>query len=145
MKTLLLLRFFRPLAPLGWPLLRIAVGALLALQGWQKVSIGPLRVANDLAALGVPVPEIAAWACIAVELGGGALLVLGLFARPAALAVLLMKAASVFYAHHAALDVLGSPAGGVAEYPLLLAVAALAILFRGAGALSLDGTDDGGN
>lgn len=145
MKTLLLLRFFRPLAPLGWPLVRIAVGVLLALQGWQKVSVGPLRVANDLAALGVPVPELAAWACIAAELGGGALLVLGLFTRPAALAVLLTKAASVFYAHHAALEALGSPAGTAAEYPLLLAVAALAILFRGSGALSLDGPNDSGN
>ena len=145
MKTLLLLRFFKPFAALGWPLLRIAVGLLLALQGWHKVSAGTLGLANDLAGMGVPAPEIAAWACVVAELGGGALLVLGLFTRPAALAVLLTKAASLFYAHRAALDTLGSPTGRNAEYPLLLAVAALAILFRGAGALSLDGPDDGGS
>lgn len=144
MKSLLLLRFFRPFAPLAWPVLRITLGALLALQGWSKVSGGAMGVARTYESLGVPVPEIAAWAVIAAELGGGVLLLLGLFTRPAALAVLLTKLAAVFYAHTASLGELGSAQGAAAAFAVLTAVAALGFLLRGAGSLSLDGSDDSG-
>jgi putative oxidoreductase len=144
MKSLLLLRFFRPFAPLAWPVLRIALGTLMALQGWSKVSAGAMSVAKTYEALGVPVPEIAAWAVIVAELGGGALLALGLFTRPAALAVLLTKLAAILYVHTALLGELGSAQGAAAAFAVLTAVAALGFLLRGAGSLSLDGPDDSG-
>lgn len=145
MKSLLLLRFLKPFAPLAWPLLRITVGVLLALHGWHHVSGGSLAFANDLEARGVPFPQGAAWASIVAQLGGGVLLVLGLFTRPAALAGLLTKAGSLWFAHRAALDQIGSSDSGDVELQIALGVACLALLFRGAGTLSLDGPEDSGS
>lgn len=145
MKSLLLLRFLKPFGPLGWPLLRIAVGALLALHGWHHVSTGALDFAKDLEGRGVPMAEGAAWACILAQLGGGCLLMLGLFTRPAALLALLTKVGSFWFAHRGALGRVGGTDSSAVDLTLLVGVACLAILFRGAGSLSLDGPDDSGS
>jgi putative oxidoreductase len=45
--------------------------------GYAKLARGPDAFTHVLQALGVPVPELLAWATIAVELSGGAAVLLG--------------------------------------------------------------------
>jgi putative oxidoreductase len=145
MKSLLLLRFLKPFGSMGWPLVRIAGGAILALHGWSKLSQGVLGFANHLDAMGVPVPELAAWLSVIVELGGGVLLVVGLFTRPAALLLTLNMLCALYFAHSNELPLLTTPDADRIGFPLLLGVISAAALFRGAGPVSLDGPDDSGS
>lgn len=144
MRTLLLLRFLKPLAPLGWPLVRVALGALLVLHGWHRYESGVSSLASDLERMNVPVPQVAAWLSLIAEVLGGVLLVVGLFTRPAALFVAAKTAASLYFAHRSELSSLGKPEGLSAELHALMGVVALGLLVRGAGGLSLDGPDDSG-
>lgn len=145
MRSLILLRFLKPLAPLGWPLVRIAAGALLALHGWSKLSHGMVAFADHLQSMGVPAAGIAAWVSVLVELGGGVLLLVGLFTRPAALLLALNMLCAVYFAHRAELSLLATSDAGDVGFPLLLGVVSICALFRGAGPFSLDGPDDSGS
>src|SRR3954466_402387 len=97
---------------LGLFLLRLLLGGIFVVRGYPKVFGGPGKTApaaarrhlgpgfdqamerggianfsTMLAGMGVPMPESMAWAAALAELVGGALLVLGGFTRPAALAL----------------------------------------------------------
>lgn len=78
--------------PVGWLVFRIMIGGMLMLSGWPKVA-QPLGMAGMVESLGFAPGWFFSPALVAVEFLGGALIVLGLFTRPAALAaafVLLM-------------------------------------------------------
>ena len=123
---------FAPLA------VRAIVGVIMAAHGLQKLLAGPGNFGGVLAQLGVPAPTLTGYVVTLVELGGGILLVVGLFSRLAALlltidlvvAILLVKVGVGFL----------SPEGGGAGAELDLALIAgfLAILFAGPGRISLD-------
>jgi putative oxidoreductase len=76
-------------APLGspgrvsiawWPLvLRAIVGYGFMVHGFAKLTRGPNAFAVTLHALGVPAPDLMAWATILVELFGGIAILLGAF------------------------------------------------------------------
>jgi putative oxidoreductase len=66
----------RPFAAL--PLRAIAGGGMVE-HGWAKMAKGPEAFAVILQALHVPLPHLAAYATIAVEMLGGAALLLGAF------------------------------------------------------------------
>ena len=71
---------------LGLILVRLALGTVFVMHGWQKLSVmGLVGVAGFLTTLGIPVPSVSAALLIAAELGGGLLMLAGLFARPAGL------------------------------------------------------------
>jgi putative oxidoreductase len=145
MRSVILLRFLKPLGPVGWPLVRIVAGALLALHGWSKLNHGMVTFGNHLETMGVPLPQLAAWVSMGVELGGGVLLAVGLLTRPAALFVTLNMLCALYFAHRGDVRLLVTPDADTIGYPLLLGVVSAAALLRGAGPFSLDGPDDSGS
>lgn len=62
-------------------IVRVVFGFMMAAHGWQKLDNGVSGFAGFLDSLGVPAPDVAAWAVTALELGGGILLILGLLSR----------------------------------------------------------------
>ena len=120
---------------------RVIVGVIMAAHGLQKLLAGPGNFGGFLAQLGVPAPTLMGYVVTLVELGGGILLIIGLFSRLAALlltidlvvAILLVKVNVGFL----------SPQGGGgagAELDLALIAGFLVILLAGAGRISLDYT-----
>ncbi|MGH7389705.1 MAG: DoxX family protein [Candidatus Rokuibacteriota bacterium] len=67
----------------GWGItaVRIAMGIIFLVAGWQKVSGGLDGLAAAFAKMGIPVPGLAGPFVAVLELVGGALLILGLGAR----------------------------------------------------------------
>lgn len=126
-----------PAASLGLLLLRIVVGAIFAAHGAQKIFEFTIPgTIGSFADMGVPLPEIAAPAVAFIELGGGILLILGLFTRVAGI----LLAGDMIVA----LVTVHLPAGlwvgeGGYEFVAVLGAAALALALTGAGRISLDG------
>jgi len=132
---------FDRLGELSYPLVRLATGLLLVPHGAQKLFglFGGYGIAATGAYFDTKLglhPGVA-FAALAgfIEFFGGLAIALGLLTRLAALGVVALMAVAVFAVH------LGNgffwTAGGF-EYPLMWALLALAILFRGGGAYSLD-------
>jgi putative oxidoreductase len=63
--------------------LRLAVGSIFAAHGAQKLMKGVAATADGFENLGIPLPMVAAVVVIAVELGGGIALALGVLTRVA--------------------------------------------------------------
>jgi putative oxidoreductase len=118
----------------GLTLLRLVVGVIFVMHGWQKLSWGFDNVANQvLAPAGIPLPKLAAVVLTIVELLGGVALILGLLTRYfAALLAIDMLVALITVHIKGGFFV---PKG--VEFPLLLLVANLNLILAGAGALSL--------
>lgn len=132
-------RLYDGLGDVAWLLLRLVVGFSLVPHGMQKLfgafnGPGMARVAANFAQQGFNPPTLFAWAVALTELVGGTLLAIGLFTRPAALAITIFlgTAVTVHYGRG-----FFWTAGGF-EFPLMWAVAALFFLIRGGGPLSID-------
>jgi putative oxidoreductase len=126
----------------GYLLIRVAAGAILIPHGMQKLfgSFGGPGMANFIGALQkVGYTPAAApflgWLIALVEFGGGILLVLGLFTRPIAFAVLIFMLEAA--RHHLGVGGYFWTRQGN-EYPLFFAAVALYLLIRGGGPYSLD-------
>ncbi len=122
---------YRALGGCGDVLLRVTCGALLLSPGWHKLT-GPLfdRDVQLLHELGLEPAVPLMWFITALELVGGAFLIVGLLTRPVALMVsveMLVIAVAV--------DI---PAGRGYPLTLLWAAVAFAIALRGGGRLSVD-------
>jgi putative oxidoreductase len=116
-------------------LLRVTLGITLVAHGLMKVFIFTLPgTAAFFASQGFP--GWSAYPVVAVEILGGAALVVGWQARLAALTALpvLLGALSV---HAGNGWVFNSPKGGW-EYPAFLVVSAIAVMLQGAGAFALE-------
>ena len=76
---------------LGLIVLRIVVGALYIVHGWQKLIAGGggTAFAGGLAHMGFTPGVVWAWIVTVVEFGGGICLVLGVLVRPAAVLILI--------------------------------------------------------
>jgi putative oxidoreductase len=126
---------------LAWPLIRVVCGLFLMPHGAQKLfgwfgGYGLAATGEFFATkLGLQPGFLVALLSGLVEFGGGALLVLGLLTRPAALGVVILMAVAVF-AVHLPNGYFWNDLGY--EYPLMWGLVALAIFFRGGGKLSLD-------
>jgi len=132
--------------------LRMA-GLLLALgHGWGKIyglTTGAEGFIGGVERLGLPLPQLFAWAAALSEFVGGLLVAAGLLTRAAAFFAACTMATAVF-ARHQALLVFGawigviSPdpealrAAGSPERALLFLVIMLAVMLMGAGSVSLD-------
>lgn len=119
----------------GLLLLRIALGIVFTMHGWQKLTgFGVQGVTGMVGSLGIPLPTINAIALIATELVGGAALLVGAFSRIAGL--------STAFAMLVATSLVHWPNGfflpGGFEFTLTLALASLAVVFAGPGRYSLD-------
>jgi putative oxidoreductase len=125
-------------APLG----RLLLSGLFIWAGYTKLFVfGAAGTAAFFADNGVPVPQLAAWIAIIVELIGGIMILIGLQARWVALALAIWCLVTAFGWH--------LPAGKMHEMTqfyknLSIAGGLLYVFAFGAGALSIDramGTD----
>ena len=129
--------------------LRVVVGYGFIAHGMAKLSRGPHGFAEILQSLGVPAPDVLAWATILVEVVGGVLVVLGAFVRVASLpmAVVLIVAMVTVHLPHGfssiklvAVTDAGAQFGPPGYEVNLLYLACLAALVvGGSGPLSVDG------
>ena len=113
------------LATYGFLVLRVAVGIVFAMHGWQKLTMmGIGGVGGFFSSLGIPAPEVAGLALI---LGIGTRIVGALLAVNMLVALLLVHLPNGFFVD----------AGGF-EFVFTLLAAALFFALAGPGALSLD-------
>ena len=119
-------------------LLRLMLGAILIRAGAFKFfEAGLSKITDNFRGYGIiPLPEVAAPLIAALELGGGVLLVLGLFTRYIGVLYTLefIVAAWVKYA------IIPPPNGGylIARLDMLIIVVAFLLATQGAGKFSLD-------
>lgn len=124
----------------GLFLLRLTLGAVFVVRGVRKLfgvldGVGPAAFASELAELGFRQTKILSLVTGGVELGAGALLVVGLLSPVAAAALLsvLINSVVLKWGRGIFLDT------GVGwEYSLVLAGIAGSLLFTGPGRISLD-------
>jgi putative oxidoreductase len=126
--------WFSPGARFAPVFLRVIVGVVGALHGWPKLkSLGGFIERIDR--MGIPIAPVLGTAAALAEFLGGLALILGLFTRYAAFFFACVMAVAVFKVQ--------LPNGFFAkgngyEYPLVLLVAAVSLIFSGAGPISLD-------
>jgi putative oxidoreductase len=112
---------------------RIGVGVVFIAHGWQKVvEQGMDATVTGFGAMGIPLPTLSAWFAAVVELGGGALLILGV-AAPVVGLLLAANMLGALVLVHLPNGLLGQ--GGY-ELVLVLAVASVALGFN-AGSLTI--------
>ncbi len=126
---------------IAYPIIRVSAGLFLLPHGAQKLFgwFGGYGIAGTGEFFSTQFGLYPGWlwalAVALVEVGGGLALILGILTRPAALAVTVLMAVSMFHVH--------LPNGyfwtnGGYEYPLLWGIIAFAVLLRGGGELSVD-------
>ncbi|MFE3997769.1 DoxX family protein [Nocardioides sp. YIM B13467] len=114
---------------------RVVVGGIFVAHGWQKYDQGFAGTEQFLGGLGVPEPAIAAQVATYVELVGGALLAVGLFAPIAGVLLAGQMAGAIWYAHRTT-EVFVDQGGW--ELPAVLGAAALVLGLIAPGRLTLD-------
>ncbi len=141
-------RLTNRLAPWAPTVLRVTLGVIMAVHGWQKLTaMTPAGFGNGmLDGLGVPAPVAMAWVVTLVELVGGIALVLGLASRIAAAAngLVLAGATLLVKTDLGLVAEMGSPLPG-AELDLALIALSIGVVALGPGRLAIDrstGLDD---
>ena len=127
----------------GTLLLRLALGVIMIMHGIPKIGSEPF--VPYLADLGVPMPELSKWLVILAEIGGGAVVILGVgfLSRLSALAIAAIMLVAIFKVHWEngfyiplAAEKTGEIAWGY-EYNIALLAMALFITLNGTGNWSL--------
>ncbi|MBB6171142.1 putative oxidoreductase [Nocardiopsis mwathae] len=112
---------------------RVVIGASFILHGMQKVGMGVDGTAQMFAAMGIPMPQVAAIVAIAIEVGGGVALLIGFALPVAGVALALQMAGAIVFYHLAEGHAFVAPAGEPSfELAAVMGVAALALGFTGA-------------
>jgi putative oxidoreductase len=130
-------KFLDRLHPLALLVLRLGLGIIMIAHGWQKLSGGLGKFMGFLSNIGVP--GWMAYLVVAAEFGGGILLVVGLLTRLAALSIVIDMTVAVSKVHWKNGLLTTAPGRVGYEFPLACGVIALALIFLGAGPISLDG------
>ena len=126
---------YTKLAPLAYPLIRIALGLILIPHGFSKLFLNDaVPASRNFVNFGWAYPLAWAYFIGALEFFGGILLAVGLFTRIVAAAVAVEMAVISF----AVLYPNWSWGRRGMEYALFMGIVALAIFFRGGGDCSLD-------
>ena len=133
-----MLRFLDRLQPLALLVLRIVLGIIMIAHGYPKVFGGLSEHVHHVSNLGLP--GWLAYCSAAAEFFGGILLLLGLFTRIAALAILINMSVAIWKVHWKN----GLLGNGGYQFPLALAAIAFALIFLGAGPIALDSIRRGG-
>jgi putative oxidoreductase len=132
------LRYLDRLQPLALLVLRLVLGAIMIGHSYTKVFGGEHRYVGYITSLGLP--WWSAYLSIAAEFGGGILLIVGLLTRFAALTLVIDMAVAIAKIHFKN-GLLGE--NGY-QFPLSLAAIGVALIFFGAGPISLDSVRGGG-
>jgi putative oxidoreductase len=118
--------------------IRLYWGWQFAQTGWGKL-MDLDRTAGYFESLGIPLPKVNAVMAGGTECIGGALLALGLFARPASVPLIFTMLVAYWTADREALNAIASdPDQFVTAAPFLFLLASLLVLAFGPGKLSLD-------
>jgi putative oxidoreductase len=132
------LRKTRPERPVG--VARLALGVLFVMTGAMKLLVPVLAQAwsGQLLAARLPLYDLTRWSVPFLEIGLGIVLLLGLFARVAAVLVLAIMAVAT-YVHLVVADPALFPLQPTQPIvPLAVIVLGTYLLWRGAGSWSLD-------
>jgi len=121
----------------GTALLRICLGALMALHGIRKILAGQEAFEASIAGMGVQKAEMLSWLVILGETGLGAMFLLGLFTRLAGFLAAVMFAA-IWFVTESGKPLLAGTGGIAGELLIVYVVVSLAFVFLGSGAASLD-------
>lgn len=123
-------------ADAGLLIARLVLGVVMIAHGWQKFSTFTVAgTQQSFAQMGMPLPDLAAIGVIALEIFGGAAVILGLFTRVIGVLYAVVMAGALFMVHLTA--GFYSSDGGF-EYVLVLAGISLALAATGPGKLSID-------
>jgi putative oxidoreductase len=119
---------------------RLLIGALFLVAGIRKL-MGPAAAAGYFTKLGFPAADVLVWVVIAVELGGGALLVLGWQTRRVAWLLIAFTLIATFMAHRFWQMEAAQYANQLNHFLKNAALVGglLYVVVFGAGAVSLDG------
>ena len=128
------MRFLNSLQPIGLLMLRIALGIIFIYHGYPKLA--HLRGGAQMQGFFVEhgLPGYFVYIAGVIEAFGGGLLLLGLFARGAALLLVIEMSVAIWKVH----SLHGYLAVHDYEFPLALATACFALATVGAGAFSVD-------
>ena|SRR5215813_7963202 len=135
------MKSWNSLQPLGLLLLRVAVGVIFVYHGYPKLLRQGAGMQGFFAQHGLPGYFV--YVSGILELFGGGMLILGLFARVAGLLLAVEMAVAIWKVHSGG----GITAVHNYEFPLAMGVASFAIATVGAGMISLDWPlmESGGN
>jgi|RhiMetdeSRZDD1v2_1073273.scaffolds.fasta_scaffold97147_2 putative oxidoreductase len=137
--TVGLKRYTDAFAPYALAIMRVLVGITFLLTGLPKLA-NPGGFTGFLTSLGIPLPGFFALIVIALEVGGGLLLIAGLATRWVSLLYIIEMIVTTLLVKLPRLGFIapqGQPGVG-AELDLLLLVCALVLLTHGSGALSVE-------
>lgn len=135
------MRYLDRLQPLALLVMRLTVGVIMLVHGYQKVFHNLKPFAQMVAHMGMP--QWLGYVAAFTELIGGLLILAGFFTRAAAFAICIDLCVAIWKVHlHNGL--LGSPDHPGYEFPLAVAVLAFALIFFGAGPISIDHVLRGG-
>ncbi len=131
--------FYEWARDISWLVVRVTVGGMLFVHGFQKVTTLTIAgfAANSLARRGIEPAVPFAYVVFFLETVGALCIILGLFTRAFALAIGIEFLIITFVAHWPNGFGWTSPRGGW-EYPLFWGLMILAIGLRGGGPYSLD-------
>ena len=124
--------FLDRLQPLALLAMRLVLATVMIAHGSQKVFGGMPKFASTVSHIGLP--AWMAYVSAAAEFGGGILVLLGVLTRCAALAITIDLLVAIAKVHLKS----GLRGPGGFEFPLSVMVIAFALIFFGAGPISLD-------
>jgi putative oxidoreductase len=121
----------------GKLILRLTIGILILLHGISKLSNGIGSISGMVASQGLP--GFFAYGVYIGEVLAPVLLIIGLFTRPAAAVVAINMLVAIWLAHMGTIATLGKTGGWALELQGLFLFGAVAVIFLGAGRLSVGG------
>jgi putative oxidoreductase len=128
-------------ADVGPLLLRVGIGLVFVMHGWQKFfDIHVSNYAAFIDSLGVPLSDVVAPVQAFVELVGGILLILGLFTRFTVIPLIVIQLGALFLvrADIGFITPSTNPPGAGAELDTAILAGELCLLFIGPGRYALD-------
>jgi putative oxidoreductase len=127
--------FYAQVSTLWYPMIRIAIGAILFMHGWGKFNAGLGAITGYMAKQGLEPATLFAAAAIFLETIGCICVAVGLFTRFFAAALAIELGIAFLHVHLPN----GFPVGkGGYEYVLFLGIVMFAIALRGGGPYSVD-------
>lgn len=132
------MRYLDRLQPLALLVLRVVLGVVMIGHGYGKVSGGLSHHVHLVSSLGLP--GWLAYPSTAVEFFGGILMISGFLTRFVSLAMLVDISVAIWKIHWKN----GLLGNGGYEFPICVAAISFALIFLGAGPISIDAIRKGG-